>query len=259
MSAQQNSNPDIKSSRWSQATDLKDKTLPWHHIHITLPDREAAAIWLANHTPVERRPPTKRSENLVWGPNLLQIQTDAVANEPRSALIDSVGMGVTNLESALAKWQSGGGSVVSKTTETARMNDPWGTPFEMIETDQAGFTHINIATPDAERLRAWYLVNLGGEPVPCGWNSSRLVLMYDTIQIVFAKMEPDFTSTAGRPLDHLGWYTDDLDATFERLSANGVSFPVPPREFGPVRLAFAEDPCGIWFELLESQDGNIIK
>jgi catechol 2,3-dioxygenase-like lactoylglutathione lyase family enzyme len=83
--------------------------------------------------------------------------------------------------------------------------------------------------------------------------------MYDTIQIVFAKIEPDVAATVGRPIDHLGWYTDDLDATFERLSANSVSFPIPPREFGQVRLAFAEDPCGIWVELVEPPDGIIAK
>ncbi len=236
-----------------------DKTLPWHHVHITLPDREAAAIWHAGHTPAERGPPTKRSENLFCGPNLLQIQTVAVADEPRGARIDSIGIGVPDLKAALANWQSGGGSVIAQTTTTIRLNDPWGAPFELVETAQAGFTHINIAAQDPGRLLAWYEVNLGGERTACEWDSSRLALMYDTIQIVFAKTEPDATARVGRPIDHLGWYTEDLDATFERLSANSVSFPIPPREFGPVRLAFAEDPCGIWVELVEPPDGIIAK
>ncbi|MBW1709041.1 MAG: hypothetical protein JRJ73_04050 [Deltaproteobacteria bacterium] len=176
--------------------------LPWHHVHITLPDREAAAIWYASHTPAERGQPTKRSENLFCGPNLLQIQINAVANEPRGARIDSIGIGVPDREAALADWQSGGGSVIVRTATTARLNDPWGTPFELVETAQAGFTH----------LLAWYEVNLGGERTVCEWDSSRLALAYDTIQIVFAKTKPEAAATAGRPIDHLGWYTKGLDA-----------------------------------------------
>lgn len=36
---------------------------------------------------------------------------------------------------------------------------------------------------------------------------------------------------------------------FDQLSMNGVYFPGKPRDYDLVRLAFAEDPCGIWIEL----------
>jgi len=72
-------------------------------------------------------------------------------------------------------------------------------------------------------------------------------------------MTSPVSSTIERPIDHLGWYTDDLDASFTHLSANGVKFPVKPREFGQVRLAFAEDPGGNWIELLEPPKGIIKK
>ncbi len=65
--------------------------LPWHHIHITLDDRQAVAEWHDAHTLAVRREPTKRSENLMYGPNLLQVQGEDVARAPRGAWIDARG------------------------------------------------------------------------------------------------------------------------------------------------------------------------
>jgi catechol 2,3-dioxygenase-like lactoylglutathione lyase family enzyme len=259
MNMEQNYNPEGEKSSVYRTEDPELESLPWHHVHITLPDREAAAIWLTEHSSVERRAPTKRSENLYLGPNLLQIQTEAMEKQSGNARIDSIGMGVTDLDSALVDWQAGGGIVLSKKANIARVEDPWGTPYELIKADRPGFTHINIETPTPEALRSWYEKNLGGKPVVCMWDIKRLALLYDTIQIVFAEISFDDLTTGERIIDHLGWFTDDLDTSCARLSENGVSFPVPPKEFGPVRLAFAEDPGGIWFELLEPPDGINLK
>ena len=77
------------------------------------------------------------------------------------------------------------------------------------------------------------------------------MLTYDKISIVFAE-ETNFTSNdADRPLDHFCWVTTDIDLSFKRLQEKGVNFPVEPRPLRRVRIAYAEDPSGIWFELLE--------
>ena len=233
--------------------------LPWHHVHITLADREASARWHEEHSPAKRYQPTKRSENLYYGPNLLQIQSTAVAPEPHDARIDSIGVSVMNVIETVSDWQSAGGSIGVCNQRTARVEDPWGVPFELVERSPLGYTHINIAVSAPKQLRDWYESNLGGERVVCEWDKTRLVLAYDTMLIIFIPVESPVSSTIKRPIDHLGWYTDDLDATFQRLSANGVHFPVMPREFGPVRLAFAEDPFGIWIELLEPPNDIISK
>ena len=83
----------------------------------------------------------------------------------------------------------------------------------------------------------------------CEWDSNRLALEYDTMLIVFNSVKSTAFSS-GKPINgHLGWYTDDVDGLFHELSKNGVKFPVKPRDYGTVRLAFAEDPCGLWIEL----------
>jgi hypothetical protein len=237
----------------------KMKELPWHHVHITIADREAAARWHEKHSPAKRYKPTKRSENLYCGPNLLQIQSTAISPDPTDAQIDSIGIGVSNLIKAVVNWQSAGGFIGIHTHHAVRVLDPWDLPFELVERSCMGYTHINIVATTPEQLCDWYKSNLGGKRVICNWDSARFVLEYDTMLMVFNSASSPASSTFKRSIDHLGWYTEDLDTTFDQLSANGVHFPVKPRIFGLVRLAFAEDPCGNWIELLEPPNGIIRK
>ncbi|MHA1885285.1 MAG: VOC family protein [Promethearchaeota archaeon] len=233
--------------------------LPWHHVHITLLDREAAALWHDEHSPAKRFMPTKRSEQLYSGPNLLQIQSTAVAPESHDGFIDSIGLGVLNLTEVITDWQSSGGVVIRRTDNTAWLQDPWGVHFELVERSNVGYTHINIAAKAPEQLCDWYETNLGGIRTVCDWDKTRLALGYDTMLLFFIPMSSSVSPTTKRPLDHMGWFTKDLDATYQRLSSNGVHFPVIPRAFGPVRLAFLEDLCGCWIELVEPPNGIISK
>jgi len=235
------------------------KSLPWHHVHITLTDREVAAKWHEQYTPAKRTQPTKRSENLYCGSNLLQIQSKSVAPESKNGYIDSIGIGVLKISDTATNWQSAGGSIDKLTHHYARVRDPWGVPFELIESSKTGYTHINIAGAEPEELRDWYKSNLGGKQSTCEWDDSRFVLEYDTMKIMFILAILPFSSSTERIIDHLGWYTEDLDTIYYQLSKNNVNFPVVPREFGPVRLAFAEDPCGNWIELLESSNDIVRK
>lgn len=234
------------------------KGLLWHHVHITLPDREKAARWHDEYTSAKRGQPTKRSENLFFGPNLLQIQSTVVASESYDGHIDSIGIGVLNLTEKLDEWQSAGGSVSFRTKKTARVQDPWGISFELVEMPNMGYTHINIASSKPDQLRNWYETNLGGTRMTCEWDDSRYALAYDTMLIMFTSVST-VLSTSEYSIDHLGWFTYDLDSIFNQLSVSGVKFPIKPRTFGSVRLAFMEDPCGNWIELLEPPNGIINK
>jgi hypothetical protein len=235
------------------------KSLQWHHVHITISNREAAAKWHEKHSPAQRTPPTKRSENLYCGPNLLQIQSKAVAPEPSNGRIESIGIGVLNLNETVTDWKSAGGFIDNLTSNTAKVRDPWGVPFELVESSKIGYTHLNIAVLEPKKLFSWYELNLGGSRKQCEWDDTRLVLEYDTMFIMFISLSSAIITTTKRFIDHLGWYTEDLDKTYQRLSGNGVHFPVFPRKYGPVRLAFAEDSIGNWIEILEPPNGSIRK
>lgn len=44
---------------------------------------------------------------------------------------------------------------------------------------------------------------------------------------------------------------DDIDAEYERLSAIGVEFTMPPADAGPVRVAVFDDTCGNLIQLMQ--------
>ena len=97
----------------------------------------------------------------------------------------------------------------------------------------------------------------GGVAGTCPWDPSRLGVGYDTMWISFTSEPVEAEET--RPIDHIGFFTSELDATSARLEEIGAPFPIPPRPFNTVRLAFFEDPGGIWVELVELPGGRIPK
>jgi lactoylglutathione lyase len=52
----------------------------------------------------------------------------------------------------------------------------------------------------------------------------------------------------GTEMDHIGFWTDDVDKTYARLIAKGARKAVPPFSNGKERLAYVSDPDGIWIE-----------
>lgn len=54
----------------------------------------------------------------------------------------------------------------------------------------------------------------------------------------------------GSELDHLGFWVEDVDGCLEFLKGLGATTAVEPWTEERYRLAFVEDPDGIWIELL---------
>jgi lactoylglutathione lyase len=54
----------------------------------------------------------------------------------------------------------------------------------------------------------------------------------------------------GRGFGHIGFLTDDLDGTCEKLEKDGVAFKKRPSEGKMRGLAFAMDPDGYWIEII---------
>ena len=44
---------------------------------------------------------------------------------------------------------------------------------------------------------------------------------------------------------------DDLEKEYDRLSSMGVAFTMPPRQFGPAKLAVLNDTCGNLIQLAQ--------
>ncbi|MDP6377794.1 MAG: VOC family protein [Pseudomonadales bacterium] len=230
---------------------------PWHHVHITLPDRTEAAAWHSAHTPAHRVAATPRSENLYIGPNLLQIQGEAVATAPEHGRVARIGIGVPDVGDVVEHMLARGGRLRHADGDATVVEDAWGTCLELVERPSPGYTHVAVECHDPGALAAWYERMLGGIRGDCAWDRQRTLVVFDTMALTFEQRDT-FKPETGI-IDHYGWYTEDLDVAYSELSNLGVSFPVAPRQFGKVRLAFMHDPVGIWIELLEAEGKRIEK
>jgi catechol 2,3-dioxygenase-like lactoylglutathione lyase family enzyme len=54
----------------------------------------------------------------------------------------------------------------------------------------------------------------------------------------------------GSELDHLAFWTKDVDRDYHRLLSKGAEKTLKPFSEGRYRLAFVKDPDGIWIELI---------
>ena len=55
---------------------------------------------------------------------------------------------------------------------------------------------------------------------------------------------------SGSELDHLAFWTRDVDKRFSELTSKGAKVAVRPFSEDGYRLAFVKDPDGIWIELI---------
>ena len=228
----------------------------WHHAHITVPDRHEAAAWYNQHLSADLRAPTPRSENLYYGTNLVQFQSEAVAEPLQGCSLFALGLGLPDCKAALTRLTEAGARILSENDSITTLLDPWQLRLELYQSDFACQNYLHIHCDDPSALADWYCQHLAGTPAHCSWDSRRKVVEWDTYALHFSKgpLEDQL-----RTIDHIGWYSRQLQVDYEALMQMGVQFPVPPRAFGQVQLAFLKDPTGIWIELVELPGGVIPK
>ena len=240
----------------------------WHHVHVVNPEWHDAAPWYAEHSPLGRvaweHPGHQgyRSEILRSGPNIVLMMQAQHADAPATAAIESLGIAVPDLVEALESFTAGGGHVQSRDDRSARVTDPWGMRLEFLQSGQgdAALSHVNIVAEDPQMLCDWYQRHLGGQSRTCDFDDTRIALAYDTCELLFRQADaaPPDHRAGYRHYDHLGWLVEDIHRTCDELMAGGVDFPGhasrgaanPPQPGDGRMIAFASDPCGIWFELV---------
>jgi len=241
---------------------------PWHHAHVTIPDRQIAASWYEKHLDARLTAPTKRSENLMYGDNLVQFQSESVATAATGSQLYSLGISLPNMEQRIAQLVEAGAVLIAPQTlrdigntkpPIVEIMDPWGVRLELRE-GLLEHSYLHIICDSPAELAAWYQDNLHGSIGACDFDEHRRVISWDRFSLHFSERHQG-ASTVDHPaapghIDHFGWYTGNLDRSYEQLSRAGVSFPVPPKSFGLVRLAFIKDPTGNWIELLEPAQQN---
>ena len=58
----------------------------------------------------------------------------------------------------------------------------------------------------------------------------------------------------GSSVNHIGFSFEDLDAKVEELRAAGVKITAEPRELGPIKFGFVEDPWGTRIEVMQDPE-----
>lgn len=247
----------------------------WHHVHVVNPEWHDAARWYAKHSPLDcvawEHPGHQgyKSEILRSGPNVVLMMAAQHADTPETAAIESLGIAVSDLAEALELFTTGGGTVQSRDDRSAQVTDPWGMRLEFLQSGESDsvLSHVNIRAKDPEMLSDWYQRHLGGESRACDFDDSRIALVYDTCELLFrpAAAAMGDQGAGYRHYDHLGWFVEDIHGTCDELMAGGVEFPAhasrgrdnPPKPGDGRMIAFARDPCGIWFELVNIVPENV--
>jgi catechol 2,3-dioxygenase-like lactoylglutathione lyase family enzyme len=131
------------------------------------------------------------------------------------------------------------------------------------------FHHISISVADLSRQEAWYRDALGlatvDERLDLPEAGVRTAVLSDGagLRVEFterAASEPvvhadPFAATATQTFTHLALQVPDLDAAFERLTAEHGADPVSspaPGVTGGMRYAYVHDPEGNLLELIET-------
>jgi catechol 2,3-dioxygenase-like lactoylglutathione lyase family enzyme len=112
--------------------------------------------------------------------------------------------------------------------------------------------HIHLYVPEGEveAARDWYARHFGGVKGQ-RWRYPAVDL--PGINLNFSETPAPRAPTLGRPLDHIGFEVENLEAFCKELEAAGVAFDLPYRNvpssgFG---VAFLTDPWGTTIELTE--------
>lgn len=143
-----------------------------------------------------------------------------------------------------------------------------------------GIHHIAISTPNLERIVTFYRDIIGAEVVyDGGWERGSAVIdgivgLKDShakqamLKLGNAYVEFfEYVNPPGAPRDktygvndhgytHFCLDVQDIDAEYERLSKNGVTFNCPPPNFegSPIRATYGRDPDGNMIEIQQITD-----
>ncbi len=127
------------------------------------------------------------------------------------------------------------------------------------------FAYVGVQVRDLERSLVFYRDALGmvirrrekvpetrGEWVELTSPGSPLLLELNWYPEESAHFRTPYRN--GDELDHLAFDCEDADAAYRELIARGASPALPPFTEGGSRLAFVQDPDGIWIELSSPAD-----
>lgn len=241
------------------ALSAQTETLLYDHIHITVPDPDAAAAWYFENFGGEYV--DDRTDQVLFGTTRIIFAQGDERTPSAGGVIDHLGFSLADLDATLARVETAGATIVNPARDVpglfrlAFIDDPWGVRLELLQDPQhLGFHHIHLRSPEPEQALAWYHERFGGVRVRL---RGRLdgILYPGNVWLLVARGE-NFPSQGSR-IDHLSWRAIDLRQKVEELRGKDVEIQMEPRDLdrptGKLSIAFVGGLEGARIELVQRE------
>lgn len=237
-------------------------TMPYDHIHLSVPDPAAAAAWYERHfggVRIEEGP-----NRLTFGSTRMLFARRADAEPSPNGAIDHIGFSVEDLDATIRELEADGVAIEGAVRDVpglfrlAFIEDPWGTRIELVEDpDLTGLHHLHLRAPDPETTLSWFEETFGGERARLRGQIDGIRYSapgYSTVWILI--QEGDAAPSQGRAIDHLGWRSTDLASDIETFRTQGTTIQSEPRRLNmpngpPIDFAFVMGPNETRIEVVE--------
>jgi len=234
-------------------------TALYDHVHMSVPDPQAAAAWYHDHIGGEWV--DGRDDRLLFGTTRIMFLRGQNRRPSAGSVIDHLGFSYPDLAAKLAEVQAAGATVSSPLREVEGLfklsfvDDPFGTRLELIEEPQhLGFHHVHLRSPDPEGTLAWYENKFGG--IRQRMRGRLDGILYPGNVWILVQRGENFPSTEGT-IDHIGWRSPTTDAMVQRLTSLGAEMTTQPQDLtlpnGVIRFFYIAGPEGARIELVERQ------
>ena len=237
-------------------------TLPYDHIHLSVPDTAAGVSWYEKNFGGKRF--DEAADRLLFGSTRLIFLPGMNTQPSTGSSIDHIGFSFANLDAKMKELEAAGVKIVQPVRDVEGLfklgfvEDPWGTRIEVVQDpDLLGLHHIHLRAPETEQMFTWLLEKFGGQ-------RTKLKNRIDAVKysatgfndMWILVQRGDATPSEGHAVDHVGWRVTDLNAKVTELKAKGVKVTSEPR---PLRLAngttinyaYVEGPAGTRIELVQ--------
>lgn len=233
------------------------ETLLYDHVHMSVPDPQAAAQWYHDHIGGEWV--DGRTDRLLFGTTRIMFLRGQDRTPSAGGVIDHLGFSFLDLDAKVDEVEAAGATVttpVRDVTGLFRLSfvvDPWGVRLELIEEPQhLGFHHVHLRSPEPEVALQWYEDTFGG--VRMNLRGRLEGLLYPGNVWILIQRGDTFPSR-GSAIDHIGWRAPDADPTLADLVARGVELTSDPREMtlpsGLIEYFYVAGPNGARVELVD--------
>jgi lactoylglutathione lyase len=233
------------------------ETLLYDHVHMSVPDPQAAAKWYLDHLGGEFI--DGREDRILVGTTRIMFLRGDDRRPSAGSVIDHLGFSVTDLDATVGAMEAAGATVTTPPRDVpglfrlAFVDDPWGVRLEILHDPQhLGFHHVHLRSPDPETTFAWYLEHFGGVRTPLRGRLDGILYPGNVWLLI---QRGDAVPSQGTAIDHIGWRALDLDTKVAEIRAKGATIQTEPRPLtlpnGEIHFSYVGGPDGARLELVQ--------